>query len=47
MHDRTYADDRPGHFDRFLQRAEEFFRTRTSDHWLMFIGGLVIGLIVG
>lgn len=28
-------------------RFTEFVRTRRTEHWIMFAGGLVIGVIIG
>jgi hypothetical protein len=49
MHDsmRGYGD-RNGRtaFERVAERALSYLRSRTADHWLMFLAGLVIGLII-
>lgn len=34
-------------FERFGEQLLAYLRSRTADHWLMFLGGLVIGLILG
>jgi hypothetical protein len=50
MHDsmRGYGgrSDRTG-FERVAERAMAYLRSRTADHWLMFVAGLVVGMIVG
>ena len=50
MHDsmRGYGD-RNGRttFERVAEQALSYLRSRTADHWLMFLAGLVIGLIIG
>ncbi|MCC2662775.1 MAG: hypothetical protein K0R41_1745 [Geminicoccaceae bacterium] len=38
--------DRTG-FERVSERAMDYLRSRTADHWLMFAAGLVVGMIVG
>ena len=49
MHDsmRGYGD-RNGRttFERVAERALSYLGSRTADHWLMFLAGLVIGLII-
>ncbi len=39
-------DQRTG-FERVAERVLDYLRGRTADHWLMFLAGLAIGLIVG
>jgi hypothetical protein len=39
-------DQRNG-FERLGEQALGYLRSRSVDHWLMFLAGLVIGLIVG
>jgi hypothetical protein len=34
-------------FERAGTRLMDFLRSRTADHWLMFLAGIVIGMIVG
>jgi len=34
-------------FERFAEQLLDYLRSRTVDHWLMFLGGLVVGLILG
>ncbi len=36
-----------GNLERVLERVRGYLATRTADHWIMFLAGLVIGLIVG
>ena len=38
--------DRSG-FERLASNALEYLRSRTSEHWLMFLAGLMIGLFLG
>ena len=50
MHDSLHGyGDRNGRtaFERAAERALNYLRSRTADHWLMFLAGLVIGLIIG
>ena len=39
-------DHRTG-FERLASNALEYLRSRSSEHWLMFAVGLVIGLFLG
>jgi hypothetical protein len=32
--------------DRWADRARRYLRSRTADHWLMFVAGLLIGAIL-
>jgi hypothetical protein len=34
-------------FERAAEQVLDYLRGRTVDHWLMFLAGLVIGLIIG
>ncbi len=34
-------------FERTVERVLNYLRGRTADHWLMFLAGLAIGLIIG
>ncbi|MGH6914517.1 MAG: hypothetical protein ACREH3_12525 [Geminicoccales bacterium] len=47
--DRTYRDrdDRRDGFERVGARVLDFLRSRTADQWLMFLAGVVVGMIVG
>jgi len=38
---------REGGFERYVERALDWLRSRTGDHWLMFAIGLVLGLALG
>jgi hypothetical protein len=38
--------DRSG-FERLAISALEYLRSRNSEHWLMFLAGLMIGLFLG
>lgn len=46
MHDYGNRGGRTG-FERIAEHALGYLRSRTADHWLMFLAGLVIGLMVG
>jgi hypothetical protein len=39
-------DHRAG-FERLASSALDYLRSRTSEHWLMFVAGLAVGLILG
>ena len=34
-------------FERAGGRVLEFLRSRSADHWIMFLAGVVVGMIVG
>ena len=34
-------------FHRWVERARAYLKSRTADHWLMFIAGLLIGALLG
>ena len=34
-------------FDRLASSALEYLRSRSSEHWLMFVAGLAVGLLLG
>jgi hypothetical protein len=34
-------------FERAGSRVFEFLRSRSADHWIMFLAGVVIGMIFG
>jgi hypothetical protein len=40
------TDHRAG-FERLLSAALAYLRSRTSEHWLMFVAGLAFGLLLG
>lgn len=40
------ADGTDG-FERVGGRILDFLRSRSADHWIMFLAGIVIGMIVG
>ena len=44
--DTPRSSNRDG-FDRIQERLLDFIRTRTTEHWIMFLVGLVIGLALG
>ena len=33
-------------FDRWAERARLYLKSRTADHWLMFIAGLLLGALL-
>jgi hypothetical protein len=33
-------------FDRWAERTRLYLKSRTVDHWLMFVAGLVIGALI-
>ncbi len=33
--------------ERLTERLTEYLRTRTSEHWVMFLAGLVVGSLLG
>ena len=39
-------DHRAG-FERLASSALDYLRSRTTEHWLMFLAGLVVGLFLG
>jgi hypothetical protein len=39
-------DHRAG-FERLASSALEYLRSRSSEHWLMFCAGLLVGLLLG
>jgi hypothetical protein len=39
-------DDRTG-FERLTSGALDYLRSRSSEHWLMFVIGVMIGLFLG
>jgi hypothetical protein len=39
-------DHRTG-FERLAGSALDYLRSRSSEHWLMFFAGLVVGLLLG
>jgi hypothetical protein len=50
MEDRTDVYGRASHrtgFERLASSALDYLRSRSSDHWLMFVVGLAIGLFLG
>lgn len=34
-------------FDRWAERTRVYLKSRTADHWLMFIAGLLLGALLG
>ena len=44
---RSYRTDDRSAFERVGEQALAWLRTRTADHWLMFVAGLVLGLLIG
>jgi hypothetical protein len=50
MDDRTDLYGRRDHragFERVASDALNYLRSRSSEHWLMFLAGLLIGLFLG
>jgi hypothetical protein len=54
MHHRSDFDRDPYHrgrgadgFERAGSRVLDFLRSRSADHWIMFLAGIVVGMIVG
>lgn len=45
--DRDPYGRRADGFERVGGRVLEFLRSRSADHWLMFLAGVVVGMIVG
>jgi hypothetical protein len=41
-----YRNHRTG-FERVAARALDYLRSRSSEHWLMFFAGLVVGVLLG
>jgi hypothetical protein len=37
----------PGAWGRFAEQALVYLQTRTAEHWIMFLAGVVVGLILG
>jgi hypothetical protein len=46
-HYRDRADYGRDGFERLGSRVMDFLRNRTADQWLMFLAGVVVGMIVG
>jgi hypothetical protein len=44
---RDRADYGRDGFERLGSRLIEFLRSRTADQWLMFLAGVVVGMVVG
>ena len=44
---RSYRTDDRSAFERVADQALAYLRTRTADHWLMFVAGLVLGMLIG
>ena len=40
-------DDRPTAWSRLGEKGLSFLQTRTAEHWVMFLAGIVVGLILG
>ena len=47
MHDRMGTYDQRSTFERSAERFLGSLRSRTADHWLMFVAGLVLGMLIG
>jgi hypothetical protein len=37
---------RAGSADRWVERTRLYLRSRTADHWLMFLAGLLLGALI-
>jgi hypothetical protein len=46
MNERYGGSDERGGFERIARHALGYLRSRRSEHWLMFLAGLVVGLIL-
>lgn len=46
MHDDFPRAERSG-IERLGARIADYVRSRRTDHWIMFLAGLVMGLVVG
>ena len=44
---RAYGRDDRGAFERLAERAIAYLQSRSVEHWLMFMAGLVLGLLIG
>jgi hypothetical protein len=44
---RSYRVEDRSAFERIADQALTYLRTRTADHWLMFVAGVVLGLLIG
>ena len=42
----AYGARREQGLDRWVERTRLYLKSRTADHWLMFVAGLVIGALV-
>jgi hypothetical protein len=50
MDDRTDLYGRRDHrtsFERLASSALDYLRSRSSEHWLMFFAGMMVGLFLG
>jgi hypothetical protein len=45
--DPYHRSGRADSFERAGSRILDFLRSRTADHWIMFLAGVVVGMIVG
>ena len=48
--DHTMDNDAPyrrSGYERVFDRLTAYLGSRTGDHWIMFVAGLVIGLVLG
>lgn len=34
-------------FERMVSHALDYLRSRSSEHWLMFVAGLLVGVFLG
>ena len=45
--ERDTMTDKSTNWQNLLDQALAFFRSRKSEHWVMFFLGLIVGLILG
>lgn len=43
----TYGQRHPQPGDGWADRARRYLRSRTADHWLMFMAGILLGALLG
>ena len=46
-HDTLTGNAPPSVLTRLGEQALAFVQSRTAEHWIMFLAGLVVGLILG
>ncbi|MGF1592352.1 MAG: hypothetical protein ACFCUW_03680 [Kiloniellaceae bacterium] len=45
-HRRRERSQGTGCADRWVERTRLYLRSRTADHWLMFLAGLLLGALI-